>query len=397
MKGCMKKSDLNCLCLIILSGLLLFLSGCDVLLSWDNPVDPDGESYRGYPSYLDPDDILLLSPIVGREVLVLPELSWSEIIGADNYHCRLSLNEDFTSVVWDQQDLTEKSIPFPTSFTPQADTDYYWQVRALLNGVWGEWSPAQSFSITPLTDQDIEPVHGAILSESLPLLNWSNAGNSFTYELQMAGSASEVPGITPVAVTDGSQYQLADELALDETLCWRYRVLDEEGAFSFWSSIFSFSLVVEVGDTYSGGIVFYLDGVGGGLAAAGSDQNGGNEVQWGGYNTTVNNTYTEINTGQANTDRIVSILGSQSESYAAEICSELVLNGYDDWFLPSRDELYEMYEVLHEAGWGDFRRDGYWSSTEGSSSIAVYISFYNGYQGFDYKYRVHYVRAIRSF
>ena len=59
-----------------------------------------------------------------------------------------------------------------------------------------------------------------------------------------------------------------------------------------------------IGDTYQGGIIFYLDGNGGGLIAAEADQSSG--IQWynGSYVTT-GATGTAIGTGSANTDAII--------------------------------------------------------------------------------------------
>lgn len=51
--------------------------------------------------------------------------------------------------------------------------------------------------------------------------------------------------------------------------------------------------------------------------------------------------------------------------YAAKLCSDLVYNGFDDWFLPSQDELELMCVNLHMAGLGGFSKlDTYWSSSE---------------------------------
>lgn len=150
-----------------------------------------------------------------------------------------------------------------------------------------------------------------------------------------------------------------------------------------------------IGDTYAGGIVFYLDGTGGGLVAAESDQSTG--VEWGGHGTTIGTTSTAVGTGANNTTGIVSALGSGI--YAAMICNELVLNGFDDWFLPSKDELDLMYENLHLNGIGGFDEYWlYWSSSEASFINAWAQIFGDGSQLDDNKDdgAVH-VRAVRAF
>jgi len=50
-------------------------------------------------------------------------------------------------------------------------------------------------------------------------------------------------------------------------------------------------------------------------------------------------------------------------NWAVRICDDLVINGYDDWFLPSRDELNYMYGNLHLKELGNFRNDWYWTSS----------------------------------
>jgi len=55
--------------------------------------------------------------------------------------------------------------------------------------------------------------------------------------------------------------------------------------------------------------------------------------------------------------------------------------GFDDWFLPSLDELDAMYTNLHVEAVGDFSELGnYWSSSESSSIFAWKESFSNGSQ-----------------
>lgn len=153
---------------------------------------------------------------------------------------------------------------------------------------------------------------------------------------------------------------------------------------------------LKVGDLYGGGIVFYLDGKGGGLVVAETDQSTG--VSWGPMFKEVGGTRADIGAGEANTERIVNVLGSnRGNAYAAKVCYDLVLNGYDDWFLPSKEELRLMNKTLHYPDYiGNFAREVYWSSTENGSVNAEFYDFGSGLNS-SHKTTKHYVRAIRSF
>jgi hypothetical protein len=112
---------------------------------------------------------------------------------------------------------------------------------------------------------------------------------------------------------------------------------------------------------FEGGLKFYADSTGNhGLIAAPTDQSIG--AEWSNGNLDLLNvTGTILGTGKANTDSIVSKLGSGN--YAAKICNDLVLNGYDDWYLPSKDELDTLYKNRILVG-GLNPSVFYWSSSE---------------------------------
>jgi hypothetical protein len=158
-----------------------------------------------------------------------------------------------------------------------------------------------------------------------------------------------------------------------------------------------------IGQTYGGGIIFYVDGTGQhGLIAAVSDQSSG--ILWitGGLTqTTVNgNTSTAIGTGQANTNFMMAQTGYTGG--AAKVCddytnTETGTGVYSDWYLPSKDELNLLY--LQNAAVGGFVTDNdYWSSSEDDQWNA-WVQFLTGTlrQAGNNKSATNPVRAVRSF
>jgi len=150
-----------------------------------------------------------------------------------------------------------------------------------------------------------------------------------------------------------------------------------------------------IGETYAGGIIFYIDGTGQhGLVAASSDQSAG--IQW--YNgsfITTGATGDGIGAGATNTNLIVNTQGAGS--YAAQLCNDLTLGGYFDWYLPSKYELNLMYTNLYLAGFGGFFAVDYWSSTEYNNYHAWSQSFSTGWQAHNDEGAAYYVRAVRAF
>ena len=158
-----------------------------------------------------------------------------------------------------------------------------------------------------------------------------------------------------------------------------------------------------IGDTYQGGILFYLDSNGGGLIAAPVNQiegaNGsatGTGVPWDCYNTTFPGANgIAIGNGAQNTIDIV--VGCTTPGTAADICANLTLGGYSDWFLPSKDELIEMYQNKYIIG--GFVDYNYWSSTSmGNSNLgALVVDFGDGDFTSILRQSISNVRAIRAF
>jgi len=174
---------------------------------------------------------------------------------------------------------------------------------------------------------------------------------------------------------------------------------------------------IQLGDEAFGGIVFYLDETGEfGLVASGQDLHevGGTELEEGSFgyewgcsniNKSWSNGYS-IGTGYQNTINIVNegCVSSNGGITAAQAATNFVYEGFNDWYLPSIDELSMMMNFLGIAEdmglfyvppYGSFANEWYQSSTykEGSDDIWQYQEYMNT-GSCDGPTRV---RAIRSF
>jgi len=111
------------------------------------------------------------------------------------------------------------------------------------------------------------------------------------------------------------------------------------------------------------------------------------KATWGLYEIKCPGTNTGIGTGKANTATIIRLLNANEDiGKAAQICVVLSINGYSDWFLPSKDEIELMYQNLHENGYGKFSTlDWYISSSVPDDRIdwGVWNRVFGGFNRWD--------------
>lgn len=149
-----------------------------------------------------------------------------------------------------------------------------------------------------------------------------------------------------------------------------------------------------IGERFGGGIVFFVDASGKhGLIASSVNQS--ISAKWGFFEKPVEANDKSLWAGKSNTEKISKI--SQDKNIAARLCSDLVLNGFDDWYLPSMDELNLLYTNLKAAGIGKLSDELYWSSSETDFNNAWLQDFKTGVQKEHHVNKSAFVRAIRSF
>jgi hypothetical protein len=185
-----------------------------------------------------------------------------------------------------------------------------------------------------------------------------------------------------------------------------------------------------IGDSYGGGIVFFVyDNGQHGLIAAPEDISIFDGESYNTYFPWFNIYYPDgpeymltgtnndgLGAGAMNTTIIVSSQASYNyyngnalNNYAAQVCVDYEISDVDeitfgDWYLPSIYELNLLY--TQKAKIGNLAEDIYWSSTEFSDSNAYFQNFIDGISSYDYdsyydsfysKEDYFLIRAIRSF
>ncbi|EAT60082.1 putative Ig domain-containing protein [Chlorobium ferrooxidans] len=235
--------------------------------------------------------------------------------------------------------------------------------------------------------------------------------------LTLNGSTGEVTG------TPTSAYSAAN-------VVFEVKGADEIIAATTSSVSFTVIPAIAIGDSYQGGIVFYINETGNqqgnipastpatkhGLIAAPADINvsytdawsysSNTLYRWSTGQSLVSNTTdyawqsigtgTGIGSGQGNTTAILAKWSVSAYPYtAAAMCDNYSNGGYADWFLPSKDELYQLY--IQKSTVGGFASDGYWSSSNTSTITAWYLFFPTATQGGFSKEQKKRVRPVRAF
>lgn len=100
----------------------------------------------------------------------------------------------------------------------------------------------------------------------------------------------------------------------------------------------------------------------------------------------------QIGRGRTNTFIILVV---DPNAPAAKACLDYRGGGFDDWFLPNRNELNEMYKARTHIG---ISSGSFWSSIQaGYRPNAWYLDFGSGVQNGSNKNTTFLVRAIRAF
>lgn len=155
-----------------------------------------------------------------------------------------------------------------------------------------------------------------------------------------------------------------------------YTVTAEDDSIQHYLVIIS-NDIIRIGDEGpAGGIIFYDKGYysDGWRYLETSITNLYNMMQWGDYSLNVPGTLSNIGAGLSNTVKAAAVLGGWNSSYyAAKVCLAFNGGGYSDWFLPSKNELIELFNFSTNSGLIEL--DSSWTSTLNESNYGYAWGF----------------------
>ncbi|NLE14802.1 MAG: hypothetical protein GX626_02875, partial [Spirochaetales bacterium] len=211
--------------------------------------------------------------------------------------------------------------------------------------------------------------------------------------INLTGFTANQTGIEASISTDGTSYENYSDLVIDSrgramisiTSAKKVKLRYEETSTQSAGADLLLSVGAKdlaVGDYYAGGVVgyiyqstdtaVYIANQVHGLIAAKSDTSDG--IKWSSNITLQVGTAVEIGTGLTNTQAIIAALdGSEVGRYAAKEANSMRDGGYDDWFLPSFNELQRLRDNRILVGnFHTYNSSAYMSSSESTQKTTLY-------------------------
>lgn len=308
------------------------------------------------------------------------------------------------------QDVQGQCCPVCVEVEPETDCTVQ-NIPIELNVGWG------MFGYTCLEPQNVIDAFSSITADIIILKDY--LGNAYLPEWDFNGIGSlefargyqikmnqTVEGFqfcpTPSVTQVSGQEQIEElQLQLDEALVMisslEQEITDDQ---------------IQIGDIFAGGIVFQINENGSGLVAATNDLIEGatdpygfgwTGYEWGCFGELTDGANgTSISTGYQNTLDIATQCSTENGgTTSAQEALAYESESYNDWYLPSKEELVEMYMTIGQGSSngniGGFINEFYWSSSENEDLTAWGVNFGYGFTFNTDKYLTARVRVIRAF
>jgi hypothetical protein len=162
-------------------------------------------------------------------------LSWLETNGAAYYNIQVSLTNDFTTTIVNQDGIVELEYLLPEL---SLNTKYYWRVRA--TDLWGNltnWSETWNFTTVLIPPTLATPMDGSIGIPVNADFSWNTSINANQYQIQVSSDEFQT------TVFDLSTALTSANVQLENNTWYMWRVRSRNtgnGNISEWSTPWTF-------------------------------------------------------------------------------------------------------------------------------------------------------------
>jgi len=320
-----------------------------------NDYDGDGEYnlFTGIPSVdVNTDDGSCIERVYG--CLDNDYVEYNDLANTDDGSCQVLYSVAYAEVTQVNINLNNTIDEATTSLSSLQQALDTWNTTIDLSAGWNMFGYG--------CPNSIDVADGLSNHTESIIITKDNSGNVYMPEFGFNGIGDFTPGF-------GYQIKLTEAIEGFSLCDWYVNDIPEDNIVSLQDYIVQLEDSIDnlntyqLGDLAEGGIVFQINIDGTGMVADLQD------------------------------------LGEMDWDDALDAAASATSQGYEDWYLPSIEELELMYNTTGQGAdnSGNFEDDYYWSSSEINSDNAWEFSFINGSSYFTNKYITSRVRVIRSF
>jgi hypothetical protein len=160
--------------------------------------------------------------------------AWEPIVNSDTYQIQISKSSTFSSGNVTLSNLKNESIVYPKL---DANSTYYWRIRAVQNGIEGSYSNTQTFKTNSLNAIPgstilLQPSPNQEKVSVTPIFSWAKVPNSASYQIQVSTSSDfSVLLINQINITE--TFFNSQQLEEDKFYYWRVRARNLNGTGNY--------------------------------------------------------------------------------------------------------------------------------------------------------------------
>ncbi len=173
-------------------------------------------------------------------VEVAPELTWQPVTDAAYYRVQVSLDKNFTKIVFDKDSVQAAA---QRSAKLAAVTEYWWRAMCYSDKSVSDWSQPWKFKTTLAPPDLVAPANAAMDVDVKPYFKWKKVNTVTKYYILIADNENFANAISD-SVIGGDTVYTRTTLDYNKMYYWKVKSQGPSGT-SDWSEVWNFTTVIQ--------------------------------------------------------------------------------------------------------------------------------------------------------